>query len=121
MEHERSCSDQEIPNKGYDEHIVMSMFYAVMNTFGGKIHEKQVRQRIYDFGSPYCCIVILVQRLVSGFGMLRRKQTSSHQFSVEVTGDHFPSWAGGYGIEGSHEAIAAAIFLGCFFKRGQRR
>ena len=32
-----------------------------------------------------------------------RKQTSSHQFKVDVTGDQYPSPAGGYAIEGSQE------------------
>ena len=37
--------------------------------------------------------------------------TSSHQFSVEVTGFQYPCWSGGgYGYEGSHEGM---VDLGC--------
>ena len=37
--------------------------------------------------------------------MIRLECTSSHQSNVDVTGSQYPSFAGGYGTEGSQEGI----------------
>ena len=87
------------------------MLQAIADPFSGKIHEEKVGQRVNDLGSIGGGIVVLVE---STMNVLRKcciveRLTSSHQLIVDVTGDHRPSWDGGYATEGSQERIRLAI------------
>jgi hypothetical protein len=108
MEEEASGSDNEISQEGDQEDGVVSIFQAVANAALGQVHEDDVGERIDNLSRVDGRIVVLCQRLQSASRARRAAAwephcpaagsqignqisgdalASSHQFSVDVTGD----------------------------------
>ena len=66
----------------------MAIPAAGLDAHDSKIYEEQVRERVHDFGGVRSRVVILGWRAVSGVEgrIVGSRQTSSHQFMVDVTG-----------------------------------
>lgn len=78
------------------------MLETITNTLGCQIHEQEICSGIDNFGRILRHDIVLstCQRTTARC-QSRALLTSSHQSSVEVTGDQKPSCSGGYGMAGS--------------------
>lgn len=115
MEQEAPGSDYQISSKGDKEDLVVAMAQTTANTLDTEPHEQQVRHGIDNLGGIDGSIVVLSssnmsrrpRQPVTSWQLGRGPHTSSHQFSVEVTGLQYPARGAGYGIEGrdSHRGM----------------
>jgi hypothetical protein len=87
----------------------VSILQAAADAFGGQVHEQKVRERVDDFRRILRNNIVLTPSVQDPTISFRYKQTSSHQSSVEVTGENHPSCSGGYGIDGKRENSAAIL------------
>lgn len=97
MEQKAAQANQQVSGKGDLEDTVVAMFPNVQYTLDTQPQEQQVSQRVYDLCRVRRCVIVLSPELVrieSG-GILGRDSTSSHQFSVDVTGLQYPAFDGG--------------------------
>lgn len=87
MEEEAAGAYQKVSKEADQENGIVSMFAAGLNAEKGEVGEEEVCEGVDNLGRVVGRIVFLefcqlnVQDIDTG-----RKQTSSHQFMVEVTG-----------------------------------
>lgn len=107
MEQEAARADYKIATESDQEDLIMSVATTADDALDTQPHEKQVGQGVDDLGGVNGGIVVLTVSTVAAFPSSRRGtgRTSSHQFSVEVTGLQNPAFAGGYGMKGKDHRI----------------
>ena len=88
MKQEAAGADEQVSDEADKEDCVMAISAAGLDAHNGEIDEEEVRERVHDFGGVRCRVVILGWRVVSGVEgrIVGSRQTSSHQFMVDVTG-----------------------------------
>jgi hypothetical protein len=110
MKHEASQSDEEVSIICNLEDGGMAMFPATLDTLVCQVDEHEIGQGIDDLGGIVGSIVVLLQSIDCPHKSHVCCYTSSHHCRVDVTGSQNPGWpGGGYGIEGSHEAIMTLV------------
>lgn len=86
MKQKTANAHEEISEECHHENGIVAMFSATDNAGVGKVCEHQVGQGVDNLGSVRSSIVVLEDISIGLHFEIRGTQTSSHQFSVEVTG-----------------------------------
>ena len=107
VEQKAASSNKQVANECHQEDCVVSIFQTATDPLGGQVHEQHIRERVDNLRRILRNNIVLLPSVHHPSKQVPIPRTSSHQSSVDVTGENHPSCSGGYGIDGSRANSAA--------------
>ena len=86
MKEEAPSTHKQIANKADKEDRIVPISSATLDTEAREVYEEEIRKSVYYLSSIWRCVVVLRADFSTAPRWDIGKQTSSHQFMVEVTG-----------------------------------